>query len=171
MLASARQMAFQAVVALSPDSDFEVTHKPLVQSASVRRVTPYELQAAMAPAGKARLPEDGHVRLIMGLCANYAPRASEPGCFEWRQEAWQRWLDHDPLTLVQRRQDAFAPAQRLYLDGAEHDEFGANIGARKIHEVLRKRASPVTFYKSPGHHSDHLPERLIRGVKWALEKR
>ncbi len=69
-----------------------------------------------------------------------------------------------------KRPDAFAPAQRIYLDGAEHDEFGANIGARKIHEVLRERKSPVTFYESPGHHNDDLIERLVRGLGWVLGK-
>jgi hypothetical protein len=132
----------------------------------------------MAPAGKARLPGDGLARMVLGLCANYAPVAGKPGRFEWlyddrgawRADAWQRWLDLDPLQVVRRRPDAFAPAQRIYLDGAEHDEFGANIGARKIHEVLRERRSPVTFYESPGHHNDRLPERLVRGLAWVLGK-
>ena len=88
----------------------------------------------------------------------------------WRAEAWQRWLDLDPLHVVRKRADAFAPAQRIYLDGAEHDEFGANIGARKIHEVLRERKSPVTFYESPGHHNDRMAERLVRGVAWVMGK-
>ena len=179
LLASSRRELFHAVVALSPDSDFEVTHKPLVQQPAIRAVKPDDLEAAVAPVGKARLPEDGMARLVLGLCANYAPSEGKPGRFEWlydargewRQDVWQRWLDLDPLTLVKRRKDAFTPEQRIYLDGAEHDEFGANIGARKIHEVLRERKSAVTFSESPGHHSDHLQKRLVRGVKWVLEKR
>ena len=178
MLASSHPGKFDAVVALSPDSDFEITHKPLVQARAVQAVTPEELETAMAPGNRARLPRNGHVQLIMGLSANYAAVASKPGRFEWlydsqgkwRQEVWQRWLDQDPLTLVRRRANAFAPEQRIYLDGAEHDEFGANIGARKIRDVLKDRKSPVTFYESPGGHSDHLLDRLIRGVVWVLGK-
>lgn len=178
LLAMSRQEKFAAVVALSPDSDFDVTHKPLVQQPSVRAVSRADLDAAMA-SKSAHLPADGLARLVMGLCANYAPVASQPGRFEWlyddrgqwRAEAWQRWLDLDPLTLVRKNPNAFAPAQRIYLDGAEHDEFGANIGARKIHEILRTRPSPATFYESPGHHSDHLPERLVRGLIWACDNR
>ena len=176
VLASRRQEKFAAVVALSPDSDFDTTHKPLVEQPSVRAVSPSALEAAMAPATKARLPGDGLARLVMGLCANYAPVASQPGRFEWlyddrgqwRPEAWQRWLDLDPLNIVRRNASAFAATQRVYLDGAEHDEFGANIGARKIHEVLRSRPAPVTFYESPGHHSDHLEQRLVRGLMWVF---
>ena len=178
LLAMGHHEKFPAVVALSPDSDFETTHKPLVEQPSVRAVTPAELDAAMAPAKTARLPADGTARLVMGLCANYAPTAGQPGRFDWlydaaghwRAEAWARWLALDPLTLVREKPDAFAPAQRIYLDGAEHDEFGANIGAAKIHTVLRERKAPATFYEAPGHHSDRLPERLIRGLAWVLEK-
>lgn len=176
VLASARQEKIAAVVALSPDSDFDTTHKPLVEQPSVRAVSRTALEAAMAPAAGARLPDDGLARLVVGLCANYAPIAGQPRRFEWlyddrgqwRPEAWQRWLDLDPLTIVRRNAKAFTATQRIYLDGAEHDAFGANIGARKIHEVLRSRASPVTFYESPGNHSDHLEQRLVRGLTWVF---
>ena len=178
MLAMDHHRQFAAVVALSPDSDFEVTHKPIVSQPSVRAITPAQIESMIAAGGKARLPGDGLAHMVMGLCANYAPVAGKPGRFEWlydergqfRPAAWQRWLDLDPLHVVRRRADAFAPAQRIYLDGAEHDEFGANIGARKIHEVLRPRKSPVTFYESPGHHNDRLAERLVRGLGWVLGK-
>jgi len=172
LLASRNQKQFTAVAALSPDSDFEVTHRPLVQQA--RSLTPAEVEAASAPAPKFRMPSNGLGTLILGLCANYAPIPSQPGRFEWlydakgqwRPEAWQRWLDLDPLTIVRKNPDAFSPAQRIYLDGAEHDEFGANIGARKIHAVLRERKAPVEFHEPPGHHSDRLSERLVRGLQW-----
>ena len=178
MLAMSRHAQFAAVVALSPDSDFEVTHKPIVTQSSVRAITSAEIESVMAAGAKERLPGDGLAHMVMGLCANYAPVAGKPGRFEWlydargnfRAEAWQRWLDLDPLLVVRKRADAFAPAQRVYLDGAEHDEFGANIGARKIHEVLRERKSRVTFYESPGHHGDHMAERLVRGLGWVLGK-
>ncbi len=174
LLAMSRPERFTAVVALSPDSDFETTHKPLVEQPSVRAVTRAQLEAAMASGKTARLPADGLAALVVGLCANYAPTAGQPGRFDWlyddagrwRAETWQRWLALDPLTLVRQKPDAFAPTQRIYLDGAERDEFGANIGAAKIHAVLRARKSPVTFYESPGRHSDRLIERFVRGLAW-----
>jgi pimeloyl-ACP methyl ester carboxylesterase len=175
LLAMNHPEKFQAVVALSPDSDFDVTHKALVQQSAVRAITRAELDAAMA-LKKSRLPANGVARLVIGLCANYAPLAGQPGRFEWlyndrgewRADTWQRWLDLDPLTLVRKNPKAFASTQRIYLDGAERDEFGANIGARKIEQVLATRAAPVTFYESPDGHSDHLSERLVRGLTWAL---
>ncbi len=174
MLAISHHEKFPAVVALSPDSDFETTHKPLVEDPSVRAVTRAELEAAMAPKNPAPIPAG----LFLGLCANYAPIAGKPGRFEWlydergqwRADAWARWIALDPLTIVRKNPDAFAKTQRVYLDGAEHDEFGANIGARKIYDVLREKIERVTFYESPGHHADGLTERLIRGLEWVTEK-
>jgi S-formylglutathione hydrolase FrmB len=177
MLASAQQAKFRGVVALSPDSDFEVTHKkPLVQVSNVQGLRPEQVQAAMAPAGKFRLPDDGHAVLMLGLCANFAPIRGQPGKFEWlydangnwRPEAWDRWIDLDPLTLVRRDEQAFSREQRIYMDGAERDEFGAQIGARKIHDVLAARKLNSHFYEAPGRHSDDLPGRLVRGLRWVL---
>jgi len=176
MLAVSRKDTFQAVVALSPDSDFESTHKPIVQESTVRAVKRAELDAAMAPPGKSRMPSDETAHLVMGLSANYTPTAGQPGRFDWlyddrgawREDVWQRWIALDPLTVVKRHADAFAQSYPVYLDGAEFDEFGANIGARKIHDVLKARSQTVSFYQSPGHHSEHLPERLERGLRWAL---
>ena len=174
MLAISRHDEFPSVVALSPDSDFDTTHKPLVEDPSIRAVTRAELDAAMAPTKPAQISAS----LIMGLCANYAPTAGKPGRFEWlyddrgkwRADAWARWLALDPLTIVRQRSDAFAKTQRVYLDGAEHDEFGANIGARKIYEVIREKVPRSTFHESPGHHADRLAERLIRGLAWVSGK-
>ena len=177
LLAIRRHEVFPAVVALSPDSDFATTHKPFTEQPSVRAVTRADLDAATAPPGSAHLPDDGLARLMMGLSANYTPTAGQPGHFDWvyddnghwRREVWQRWLDQDPYVIVRDHVDAFAPAQRIYLDGAEHDEFGANIGAGKIYDILKSRSSPATFYESPGHHGDNLPGRLVRGLTWIFK--
>lgn len=176
VLAIQQHDKFNAVVALSPDSNFDVTHRALVEQPNVKAVKRADLDAAMAPAKEARLPKDGVARLVMGLCANYAPTADKPGQFDWlyddkgqfRDDVWKRWIDLDPLMLVRRNDDAFLASQRIYLDGAEQDEFGANIGARKIFNELKNRASSVRFYQPPGHHGDNLPDRLARGLVFVL---
>lgn len=171
-LGMGRFITIGAVVALSPDSDLDVTHIGFAKDPGVRAITPADLESAMAPTP--RMPTNGTAQMMLGLSANYAP-SGKPGRFEWiydadgkwRADIWQRWLEQDPLTIVRKKADAFSASQRIYLDGAEHDEFGANIGARKIHEVLSSRASQVTFLETPGHHSDMLVERLTRGILWA----
>jgi enterochelin esterase family protein len=177
MLAMSRQKLFGAVVALSPDSDFEVTHRPAVERPNVRSVTPEQV-AAFSGKGAAH-PADGFVELIFGLSAAYAPVGpAEPGRFHWLYDAagkfqpqvWQQWLDKDPLLLVRKDAAAFAPDQRIYLDGASHDEWGFNVSARKIHDVLHERGATVTFNEPPGGHSDRVPERLARGLRWVFGK-
>lgn len=169
---------FGAVIALSPDSDFPTTHLPLVDTASARSVSPAEIEKIVATPdvsnGSAKLD-----RYLICLSAAYAPASpGHPGRFEWlyddkgafQPKVWERWLANDPLTLVREHQDAFASEQRVYLDGSAQDDFKANIGARKIFEVLSARHADCDFYEPPGHHSDHMQERLERGLAWVFGK-
>ncbi len=174
-LGMGRADTFAAVVALSPDSDLGVTHIGFAKDPAVRAITRADLDAAMAPRPK--MPASGTAGMMLGLSANYAP-AVKAGRFEWlydddgrwRADVWQRWLEQDPLTIVGKKADAFAASQRIYLDGAEHDEFGANIGARKIYDILKSRPAPAIFTETPGYHADRLVERLVSGILWARGK-
>jgi len=170
---------FDAVIALSPDSDFPFTHLPLVKMPGVTNASLAQIKSYMAPSLTVPFPKDGDLTYALGLSAAYAPAGpGEPGKFQWlydangrlRQEVWQRWLDNDPLTIVQHEPNAFHANQSVYLDGAAHDQFGANVGARKVYEVLRDRAVRCTFYEPPGGHLDHLQERLQRGIAWVFNR-
>ena len=176
-LGSSRQKLFDAVIAMSPDSDFPTSHLPLVKVAAVTNVPLAEIEKIAA--GTLPVPEDGDLNYALGLSAAYAPRGSNhPGEFQWlygakgnfREAIWQRWLDNDPLTIVRKNPDAFAAGQAIYLEGAAQDEFSANIGARKIFEVLESRPARCTFYEPPGHHADHIGERLQRGLEWVFKR-
>ncbi|MEI9866260.1 MAG: alpha/beta hydrolase-fold protein [Limisphaerales bacterium] len=138
-LGSSRQQLFDAVIALSPDSDFPTTHLPLVKIAVVTN-TPLAKIEKIA-SGTMSVPRDEDLDYAIGLSAAYAPRGTAyPGEFEWlydtrgnfREDIWQRWLENDPLTIMRKNPAAFADRQAIYLDGAAKDEFSANIGARKI---------------------------------------
>jgi len=175
MLAMSRHDRFRAVVAMSPDSDFPDTHLPMVEDPAVRAVKLADLALASAPAGEQKIAP-GVPLYIVGLSAMYAPVAGQPRRFEWpydnkgkwRPEVWKRWLEHDPLTVAQQKPDAFAPTQRIYLEGAAEDEFKANVGARKIYEALLTRDLPVKFREPAGHHSDNLGDRLLEGLRFVL---
>jgi S-formylglutathione hydrolase FrmB len=176
-LGSDRQKLFDAVIALSPDSDFPTSHLPLVQVASVANLPLADVEKIAD--GEMPTPKNGDITYALGLSAAYAPRGwPHRGKFEWlynatgkfRADVWQRWLDNDPLTVVQKNKKAFLPSQQIYLEGAAQDQYAANIGARKIYEVLRKRPARCTFYEPPGRHSDHVRERFQRGLQWVFEK-
>lgn len=174
-LGSDRQDLFDALIALSPDSAFPISHQPLVKVKSVAEL-PLEDVKKIA-AGKLPLPKDGDVLYALGLSAAYAPRSwPHRGEFEWlydargnfRERVWARWLANDPLTLARENPRAFAPCQLIYLEGAAQDQFAANIGARKIYEALKDRPARCTFYEPPGKHSDRVRERLQRGLQWVF---
>lgn len=171
-----RTNLFSGVIALSPDSDFPVSHYPLV-------VLPAVAQAPLAAIeqmedGSLPAPKNGDLLYAVALSAAYAPDPQHPGRFEWLYDAngklrpavWQRWLDNDPLTIVQRHPDAFAARQSVYLEGAAQDEYSANVGARAIYSVIHHRPGRTTFYEPPGHHADHLPARIARGIAWVLDR-
>ncbi|MEI6714258.1 MAG: alpha/beta hydrolase [Verrucomicrobiota bacterium] len=167
---------FGAIVALSPDSDFEVTHRPLAQADVVSSVTPMQLRSYIAPREKMARPGNGLVSIMLGLSAAYAPKGpNEPGQFHWlydekghwQEDVWQNWLEEDPVVIARRNPLVFMPYHRIYLDGAEHDEFGAQKGAR-VMESLIKDNSKVVFYESKDGHADYIEDRLARGLEWVF---
>jgi len=170
---------FNAVIALSPDSDFPFTHLPLVKLPGVTNASLAQIKSYMGSRLTVPFPKDGDLTYALGLSAAYAPVGPrQPGKFQWlydakgrfRDDVWQLWLDNDPLAIVQRNANAYRADQSVYLDGAAHDQFGANVGARKSYEVLRDRAARCAFYEPPGGHTDHLQERLERGLAWVFHR-
>ena len=150
---------FDGVIALSPDSDFPFTHLPLVKLPGVTNASLAQINSCMTPRMTVPFPKDGDLIYALGLSAAYAPAGpGQPGRFQWlydangrfRKKVWQLWLDNDPLTIVRQNLNAFRANQSVYLDGAAHDQFGANVGAGKIYDVLRDRAARCTFYEPPG---------------------
>ncbi|MDE3066229.1 MAG: alpha/beta fold hydrolase [Verrucomicrobiota bacterium] len=172
-LGMAHHQLFDGVIALSPDSDFPVSHLPLVKLPGVTNAT--LAQVRLIEAEKVPAPGNGDLLYALGLSAAYAPLGPlHPGQFEWlynahghlRPAVWRRWLDNDPLTIARRKPHAFAADQAVYLDGAAQDQFSANIGARKIYEAIRSRLRRCAFYEPPGRHGQHVPARLQRGLEW-----
>ena len=176
-LPMARTNLFDAAVALSPDSAFNISHLPFAQAPIVAKITPAEAEQFARPGVPA--PKDGELNYHLALSAAYAPRiGSTNGAFEWlydadgkfRNKTWQRWLDNDPLTMAQKNPRAFARGVAVYLEGSAQDQYSANIGARKIYEVIHTNLARCVFYEPPGKHSDRVPERLRRGLKWVFNR-
>lgn len=176
-LGMVRSNLFDAIVALSPDSDFPLSHKPPAQAPGIRNAPLADIELQMR--GRAPVPADDELNYHLALSAAYAPRTnSNRGDFDWlydakgrfREEVWLRWMNNDPLTIVRKNPQAFATNQIIYLEGSAQDEYSANIGARKINEALKTFAGRHVFYEPAGRHSDRVPERLQRGLEWVFEK-
>jgi hypothetical protein len=62
------------------------------------------------------------------------------------------------------------PYHKIYLDGAEHDEFGAQKGSKVLRDLI-KPYTRVEFFESPGGHADFIEDRLARGLEWVFERK
>ncbi len=174
-----RPKLFDGVVALSPDSDFKLSHLHLMKRSGVTNISLAGVKKIAAPDYNGPPPQDGSLKYALGLSAAYVPRGWwHRGQFEWlydahgnfRQKVWQRWMENDPLTMVQKKRNAFLPTQSIYVEGPTLDSYKANVGARKIYEVLRERPARCTFYEPTGKHSDRVPERIERGLAWIFDR-
>jgi S-formylglutathione hydrolase FrmB len=84
--------------------------------------------------------DDFQVLNILGMAASYSPNpAAEPFGFDVpcdletgaiREDVWRRWLEHDPLRLLERHADALRTMKLLFLDCGTRDEFHLHHGAR-----------------------------------------
>ncbi|MBI5032532.1 MAG: esterase [Chloroflexi bacterium] len=90
---------------------------------------------------------------IIAMAACYGPYAAAPHGFELpfnsetgeiRDEVWQRWLEWDPVYLVDKHVDALRSLRLIYLDAGLRDEFNLQYGARIFASKLKARGIPYT---------------------------
>jgi S-formylglutathione hydrolase FrmB len=80
---------------------------------------------------------------IIGMSACYSPRGAEfelPFDLETgeiRHDVWERWLEHDPVRLVEKHVENLKSLKLLFIDAGTRDEFALDIGARILCERLK----------------------------------
>ena len=57
-------------------------------------------------------------------------------------EVWARWLEHDPVRMVERYTEELRSLKLLYLDAGTRDEFALDLGARILASRLKERNIP-----------------------------
>ncbi len=75
-------------------------------------------------------------------------------------EVWERWLEHDPVRLVERHADGARSLRGLWLDAGDADEYFADLGALALRRALTAAGvgeRVLRFELFPGGH---------RGVSW-----
>lgn len=82
-----------------------------------------------------------HVLMLLAMAASYDPDPEaaygirlpmDPETCELDPERWQRWLEHDPLLLIERPpcQESLRALRLLYLDCGRRDQYFLHFGAR-----------------------------------------
>jgi enterochelin esterase family protein len=162
---------FGAVACHSGDMYFEYAYKPdfvkFLNAAAQHDLTSYEaLWDFLSKFRPKMYPKPANffdLIHISAMSACYSPNPNSPTGFdlpfyfhtgELREEVWQRWLEHDPITLLQN--DAYAAALRqmtlIYLDCGNRDEYALHLGARIFCECLDHLAIPYTYEEFTGGH-------------------
>jgi enterochelin esterase-like enzyme len=90
--------------------------------------------------------DDFTVLNILAMAASYSPNPdSEPYGIDFpcdfvtgvfREDVWSRWLEHDPLTLLEVFKDKLRSAVLLYMDCGVRDEWNLHLGARMFSRRL-----------------------------------
>ena len=57
-------------------------------------------------------------------------------------ELWQRWLDWDPVRMVETYADAVASWHAVWIDGGTRDEWYLDVGASAFHEEITRVGLP-----------------------------
>jgi S-formylglutathione hydrolase FrmB len=99
-------------------------------------------------------PKEGDLFALLNtiaMAACYSPNASSPHGFdlpfdlatgELREDVWKRWLEWDPVYLVDKHLDALRSLRLIYLDAGLRDEYNLQLGARIFCGRLKERGIP-----------------------------
>jgi len=88
---------------------------------------------------------------VVAMAACYSPNPAAPHGFdlpfdpetgELREDVWQRWLEWDPVYLIDKHLDALRSLRLIYLDAGLRDEFNLQYGARIFAQRLKARGIP-----------------------------
>ncbi len=83
---------------------------------------------------------------IIGMSACYSPNPESAFGFdlpfdletgEIRADIWEKWLEHDPVRLVEKSVENLKSLKLLYIDAGTRDEFYLDVGAKILCEKLK----------------------------------
>ncbi|HEX8748667.1 MAG TPA: alpha/beta hydrolase-fold protein [Pyrinomonadaceae bacterium] len=84
---------------------------------------------------------------VLAMSACYSPDASAPlglrlpfdtTTGELTPEVWARWLENDPVRMVEHYRDELRSLRLLYIDAGRRDEFALDLGARVLAARLKE---------------------------------
>ena len=100
----------------------------------------------------ARKSKDDFAALnTIGMSACYSPNENSDLGFdlpfdlktgEIRWDVWERWLEHDPVRLVEKWAENLKSLKLLYIDAGTRDEFYLDLGAKILCEKLKQFGVP-----------------------------
>jgi enterochelin esterase family protein len=98
--------------------------------------------------------EDMEALNILAMAACYSPDPAAPlgialpfdlHTCERIPTVWQRWMEWDPIELLDRYGDNLRRLRLLFMDCGARDEFNLHFGARLMAKRLTERGIPVEY--------------------------
>lgn len=164
---------FSVLACHSGDMYFDYCYKPdfvkfLNATGRLSLQTPEALQQFLADFSPKMHPKPANffdVLHIAAMSACYSPNPAapcgfdlpfDPGTGELRPDVWQRWLAHDPITMLQDEKHVAALRQMklIYLDCGNRDEYALHYGARIFCQRLAQLNIPHVYEEFDGGHRD-----------------
>ncbi|MCG6872410.1 MAG: enterochelin esterase [Gammaproteobacteria bacterium] len=106
---------------------------------------------------------EGMALMMIGMAAHYDPDPNEPVGFqlpvdlhtgEIRWDRWERWLEHDPVRLIDSHADNLRQLRGIYIDCGTQDQFKLLWGARQMHRKLNDLDIRHEYQEFDDNHSD-----------------
>ena len=159
---------FNAIACHSPDSAFEYCYLPDFPKAienlrtSSNGIIKNWLEEYWRKENKKN--QNDFVTLnILGMAAHYSPNKSiehgfdlpfnvETGEIEYK--IWNRWLESDPIRMIDKYYDNLKKIKMIYLDCGKNDEYNLQLGCRMLHSKLTKRDINHEYLEFDGGHSN-----------------
>ncbi len=100
---------------------------------------------------------------MIGMSSSYSPNPESDYGFdlpfdletcEVREEIWNKWLEHDPVYLVEKSVENLKSLNLFFIDAGTSDEFGLDLGARILAKRLEKFDIPHIHEEFDGGHFD-----------------
>jgi S-formylglutathione hydrolase FrmB len=89
-----------------------------------------------------------------------------------RPEVWQRWLDWDPVRMIDRYADVLRSLRAVWIDAGTSDDYFLDLGAQAFRDGLSRIGvadDRVSFELFPGTHAD-IDFRYPLALAWLAER-
>jgi S-formylglutathione hydrolase FrmB len=144
---------FGALATHAGDSLYELTYIPeFAKAARLLRGYDHDITNWWADfRSRTAFTKDADTTLLvlLGCAACFSARDDgtpelpfDPRSGQLRPQVWQRWLDWDPVRMVDRYADAVRSQRAIWIDAGTRDEFHLDLGAEAFRAALARVGVP-----------------------------
>ncbi len=119
-----------------------------------------------------------HTMMNLAMCSCFAPNVHVPLLHgdlyfdletgELVADTWKRFLDWDPIRLLDRHVAELRSLRWIHLEAGTEDEYGLHLGHRRLSRKLQAHGVEHVIDEYPGGHGGHhhrMPDRIRRMVE------